>query len=345
MPLRRAGLAIRLSLFLMAALGGVIPCAFPQNQDSVQLPIVPMTPGSAPMDLEAYRAELSQISSSVSSGGDLREIRLALPTSWSVQVKDRVFEVSTREIAEALSNAEHNPDRAKALKEKLLARLGRMGKEAGDLETKSLNSTQEAGEKLDTILKRGEFQEAKGPSPVDLFWARVNRWILEHLVSLLDKIHISHKTGNFLSWAVIILAVVLLFYLVYKWLSKGAKEEGFKAPAEPQASDPRHWIDEALAAAERADYREAIHCAYWASIARLEDIRILPRDRARTPRESLRLMEQHPREQGVLQSVTRSFELIWYGYRPADKTDWLAAKDQLEKMGWLQASTAQTASS
>jgi hypothetical protein len=56
-------------------------------------------------------------------------------------------------------------------------------------------------------------------------------------------------------------------------------------------------------------------------------------------------MEHHPRERGFLQVVTHSFELIWYGYRPASQSDWAVAKEQLEKMGCLQASIAPTAQS
>ena len=33
----------------------------------------------------------------------------------------------------------------------------------------------------------------------------------------------------------------------------------------------RRWLQDALAAAERDDYREAIHCGYWAGVTRLED--------------------------------------------------------------------------
>jgi hypothetical protein len=80
-------------------------------------------------------------------------------------------------------------------------------------------------------------------------------------------------------------------------------------------------------------------------VAHLEDTRILPRDQARTPRESLRLLEQHPKEQSLLQAITRNFELIWYGYRPVSAVEWAGAKEQLEKIGCPQVSIAPTAPS
>lgn len=203
----------------------------------------------------------------------------------------------------------------------------------------------EARAKLKEILSRAEFREDVGPSSLDRWRARVNRWIVEHILALLRRLHISEKTGNYFAWGVIFLALVILFYVVYRWLAKAGGGTTFIAESEPVASDVRQWLAEALKAAERGDYREAIHCAYWVSVARLEDLRLLARDRARTPRESLRLMEQHPREKGFLQTMTRSFELIWYGYRPASQADWAQTREQLEKMGCLQGSIAPTAPS
>jgi hypothetical protein len=72
---------------------------------------------------------------------------------------------------------------------------------------------------------------------------------------------------------------------------------------------------------------------------------LLKRDRARTPRESLHLLERNPVEQKLLREFTRHFELIWYGYRPASAQDWSDARAHLEKMGCLTASTAATANS
>jgi hypothetical protein len=225
----------------------------------------------------------------------------------------------------------------------LQARLQAMRRHADDLaHPRGQPNREDSEQKLQKILERGEFQDATGPSSWDLLRARIARWILEHLFRIFRALHISEKTGNTLAWAVIILAVVCLFYVIYGWLTKASTNVPFRPEAEPMKSDARHWVQEAMAAAERGDFREAIHCAYWACVARLEDIRILPRDRTRTPRESLRLLEHHPREQGGLRAITGKFELIWYGYRPASETDWAGAREQLEKMGCLQDSTAPT---
>jgi len=309
-----------------------------------QTPVSSNVPASSPaeLDLQSYKGELTRIEESSKNTQNLRELRRSLPDFWTVRANKRVYQVPTKEISDALLDIEHHPKNT-AVPEQLGARLRSMRQHATDLELPSSGPTAgEAEAKLKKILDLGEFKEAVGPSSWELFKARMNRWIFEHVVRLLQLLHISQKTGNWIAWGVIFLAVIWLFYVIYGWLTKGSGTVQFRAEGEPMMSDARHWVQEALAAANRSDFREAVHCAYWASVARLEDIRILPRDRARTPRESLRLLEQHPREQTGLQAMTRSFELIWYGYRPASATDWAGAKEQLEKMGCLQNSTAPT---
>ncbi len=299
------------------------------------------TAASTELDLQSYQRELTRIAEASKNPKEIPDLRRSLPEAWKVKDGDRLYSIPTKAISEALREIERDPKKAVAAQ--LQTRLKAMQQQANALPSSgsSANATEAEG-KLKKILSRGEFQEASGPSAWDMMRARINRWIFIHIIRLLSLLHISQKTGNALAWGVLFLAVVLLFYTVYRWLTKSTKAVRFRAEVEPTDSDVRNWTQEALAAADRGDFREAIHCAYWASVARLEDIRILPRDRARTPRESLRLLDQHPREQGVLQAITRSFELIWYGYRPVSAAEWAGTKEQLEKMGCLQPSTAPT---
>ena len=293
------------------------------------------------LDLPSYQRELSHIAETLQNPAKIPELRRSLPDSWTVRNGERVYHVPTREISEALREIERAPEKNTAAL--LEARLDAMRQQTEELAHPSPSANMaEAADKLKKIMERGEFREVSGPSRWDLLRARIIRWIVLHILTLLGLLHLSHKTGNGIVWGVLFLAVVLLFYVAYLWLTKSSGDPSFRAPAEPTESDARHWLQDALAAADRGDFREAVRCAYWASVARLEDIRILPRDRARTPRESLQLLDQHPKEQGILRTVTRSFELIWYGYRPVSASDWAGIKEQLEKMGCLQASIAPT---
>jgi len=331
----RVGVRTRSRLVLLAALiTFCLPCSAQGSEKVSQAT-------SSALDLDSYQRELNQIEEAAKDPAKIDALRRTLPDSWKVKQGDHVYSVPMSEISQALREIERDPK--KATLAQLEFRLKLMLQEAQELaHLSSGTDLAQAQGKLNSILSRGEFQEASGPSAWDVIRARINRWILEHIIRLLSLLHISQKTGNAIAWAVLFLAVVLLFYVVYRWLSNSSKSAQFRAEVEPRASDARYWQNEALAAADRGDFREAIHCAYWASIAHLEDIRILPQDRARTPRESLRLLDQHPKEQGVLQSITRNFELIWYGYRPVSAADWVGTKEQLERVGCLQSSTAPT---
>lgn len=331
-PEMRSGILVL--AFCMAC---VLPCR-------AQTPVIGSgpVPSVSELDLPSYKAELTHIEESRKNTKELRELRRSLPQYWTVNDGARSYRVPTKEITDALAQIEHDPKKT-SVAEQLNARLQAMRRHADDLAHPAAGPTQaESEQKLKKILEREEFQAASGPSAWDLLRVRINRWIFDHILKLLSLLHIGEKTGNAIAEGAIFLAVVWLFYVIYGWLTKPSKGVPFRAEAQPMVSDARHWVQEALAASERGDFREAIHCAYWASVARLEDVRILPRDRALTPRESLRLLEHHPREQGGFQAITRKFELVWYGFRPASATDWAGAKEELEKMGCLQGSTAPT---
>ncbi len=96
--------------------------------------------------------------------------------------------------------------------------------------------------------------------------------------------------------------------------------EGLGVPdGAPSARGWELWWRDAESAAKGSQWREAVHFAYWASIARLEQKRLWPADKARTPREYPRLLKaDDPRRAGLLQ-LTRSFERTWYGGRDADE--------------------------
>jgi hypothetical protein len=302
--------------------------------------------GAPEYDLKAYELELDRCAESIRNQNELHQLGGSLTPAWYVRVGISRVEVSTEPITSELRKLEVRPEDAAKIIRDLNSRLTAMRMAAAALEDAGQRENPEAARaRLDKILARKEFQGAKGPSAADLLLARINRWIVEKLARLFMRLHISAQTGNALAWGVIILAFLSLCYMVWRWLS-GKPRIAENVPAAKAApSDARHWVEEALAAAERGDFREAIHCAYWAAVAKLEDMNVLARDRARTPRESLRLLEHYPNEERMLRGLTTHFELIWYGYRPVSPNDWSHVKEELEKMGCLRASTAPTANS
>lgn len=101
----------------------------------------------------------------------------------------------------------------------------------------------------------------------------------------------------------------------------------------PSARNWQLWLRDAQAMAARGFWREAIHFLYWAAIARLESRQLWPADRARTPREYLRLLPAaDPRREG-LTALTRTFERTWYGGREAGSAEYQSATQQAAGLG------------
>jgi hypothetical protein len=297
-------------------------------------------------DIAAYKAELDRCAESVRQGGNVSQLRESLPRAWAIQTGESRVVVPADWLASQLLQAEHDPTKSKTVLRDVQRRLAAMRKAATDLEGGSSQANAEsARSRLENIMRRREFARASGPGETELLEARIARWIEEHILRLLSLLHISRKAGNLVTWTVVALAFALLCYWVWQNLSRSLRNTAPALQHTGEVSESRQWAKDAFAAAEGRDYREAVHCAYWATIVHLEGLGLLKRDHARTPRESLRLLEPHPKERQLLGEFTRNFELIWYGYRPASPEDWTNARMHLEKMGCLTRSTPATASS
>jgi Domain of unknown function (DUF4129) len=297
------------------------------------------------LDLSAYIVELDRCAESVRQGQNLAQLRESLPNNWIVQTEQSRVVVPTDWLASQLLRAEHDSGQSKTVLREVRRRLAAMRQSATDMERASPQAgPQSAHTQLDKILQRREFAGADGPSQSELWAERIGRWITERILRLFSLLHVGRTTGNVITWAIVALALGFFCYWVWKNIFRARRSE----PAQTRESateELRQWARDAFAAADRGDYREAVHCAYWATIVHLESLGLLRRDHSRTPRESLRLLEPHPKERQLVGDFTRHFELIWYGYRPASPDDWTNARTHLEKMGCLTASTPATANS
>jgi Domain of unknown function (DUF4129) len=298
------------------------------------------------LDLPAYKAELDRCAEALQHPEEIPPLRKSLPRTWIVRAGQSQMEVSTQWLSAGLRHVEESPAKSKSAMREVQLRLSAMRNAVAELEDASTEANYEqAHAQLEQILQRREFSGASGPSQAQILAARLMRWIVERLVWLFTRLHLGGKAGNFLAWSVILFAFLVLAYWVWLTLARVLRTPGLPVSRSAPSDDSRLWVNDALAAAERGDYREAVHCAYWAAIVRLEGLGLLKRDRARTPRESLSLLEPYPKEQKLLRDFTRHFELIWYGYRPASLEDWSGARSHLEKMGCLTPSTPATANS
>jgi hypothetical protein len=321
-------------IFCVAFLGVATPARTPKNQPQ----------GGTELDLAGYEAELDRCAASLKRPEEIPQLRKSLPRTWLVRTANDRIEVSTEWLVSRLQTLEKEPTKL-ALHE-IESRLSAMRIAAAEMENGSKSTSPAAArQQLERILQRREFADLQGPSAWEIWKARIARWLAEQVYRLLSRLHLGAKAGNVLAWTVVGIAFAVLCFWVLRSLSRVSRVAAAPADGAIDANDSRLWAKDALAAAERGDYREAVHCAYWAAVVHLEGLGLLKRDRARTPRESLRLLDPHPKEQKLLREFTGHFELIWYGYRPATAEDWSDARMHLEKMGCLTPSTAATANS
>lgn len=183
---------------------------------------------------------------------------------------------------------------------------------------------------MNRVLAGHDFRGLAEPSPRETLAEQINNWI-NRLFENAQKFGArSPWIGRALVGGFILVVCVGLVWgllqLERRWRIRLVPEDRPPDSDAPSARDWQLWLEDARAAAAAGLWREAIHFVYWAAISRLESRRLWPADRARTPREYLALVAPEDPRKARLASLTRSFEFIWYGGRPAVETDYRAAE-------------------
>jgi Domain of unknown function (DUF4129) len=150
-------------------------------------------------------------------------------------------------------------------------------------------------------------------------------------------------TGEILFWGILLLAVSLLARWLFLFLVRRDQMAALSEQEIVAATRTwQEWIRLARRAAAREDFREAVHAAYWAGIARLEDVSALPKDRTKTPREYLRVLStvsqgglaSRSTDYGApLKQMTTLLERVWYANRGAVARDYDDTLQQLKALG------------
>jgi hypothetical protein len=174
------------------------------------------------------------------------------------------------------------------------------------------------------ILSGREFNTSSEPSLRDRLMAIIDRWLyrlLSHVAAFGSR---SPWIGPLIEWVLGTGACALLLAWAFRTVRRQRVRMQFEAERQIQQIDERvfNWMREAEEHAARERFRDAVHCLYWASIVALEGRRLWQPDRARTPREYLRLLDPASALAPLLRRQTSSFETIWYGLRPAARPDY-----------------------
>jgi len=291
------------------------------------------------LSLDAYRAELQdwwqQVSALEQHPEQAQAFRSTLPEKSLVSDGTRSLEVSHEWLKTALmeftaAKPEQRPELVRQMQKRLTAE-----RHQADLFREPAAYPDSAQAKLAAILARREFRSVRGPSLWDQLKQRVARWIIYWLDRIFSRVAGTQHGGKIVVWCAIGLALIL----VAVWLARLARRQtGIEWPREPVLFAPsrkhwRKWLAEAREAAQQGRWRDAIHLAYWTAISQLEQSGAWAPDRARTPREYLRLLSGSSDRRPVLDTLTRRFEVVWYGHREAGADDFADTLVQLERLG------------
>lgn len=186
-----------------------------------------------------------------------------------------------------------------------------------------------ARNQADAILAQREFQTSREVSLSQKLLTAVYEWVdrlLSHVSAFGAR---SPLLGPLIEWGLISAALALFLAWEFRNISRQRQRLLIEADRQIEQADERvlNWLREAEDRAAHGEFRDAIHCLYWASIAMLEGRRLWQPDRARTPREYLRLLDPDSSLAPILRRQTLSFETIWYGIRPALQPDYEQALD------------------
>jgi len=239
----------------------------------------------------------------------------------------QTFQISWQWLRQSLDQSRTaKPDQRTQQMQQASARLTEMLHENGQPEASAQFDS--ARKRADRILANSEFSEVEQQSWLDRavarFWLGVQRW-LGGFASLGAAMPWISRMLEFLLFGG---AAIGLLFFVRRSLQRQRLAVAFNSQSSELAwtRESNDWAAQAEASARSGDWRDAVHCLYWATIVMLEGRRAWRHNPARTPREYVRLLKPGSAQQGALRGLTQIFERLWYGLRDADATDYQRAR-------------------
>ena len=311
----------------MLALGGSsgVACrAFGENASASAV-------GSFAAPVEAARAVVAACSASA-SGCDAG----SLPPDAQVRAANgRSFRASWTWLREALGRAKKAPaaERAEVMRQ-ARGHLDEMAAEASRSGSSlAARDFDRAKPTVTNILAQPEFQADAGPTWMDRQIARLQDWFLRLLLGM-DRVGTHNPwIAPLVEWTCFLLAAGGLLFFVRRSLARQALRIALGEGALGAQFGGRDATDWAQLAGERGaagDWRDGVHCLYWAAILSLESRRAWRPNPTRTPREYVRLLPPGSEVRRALRELTQIFEQVWYGHGTATEAAFHAAQMSFE---------------
>jgi len=219
-------------------------------------------------------------------------------------------------------------DRARFMPE-AQAQLAAMVQETGTGPAQSDGDFAKARSTADDVLRAPEFAHDASPTWWDRMVARVQNFIARMLNGVGSLGDAAPWLLKAVEWLLFLSAAVgLLVYLLRTLARQRLRLTLGEAAAVSSAWDREAtgWAQLAEVHAAASEWREAVHCLYWAAIVLLESRRAWRHNPTRTPREYVRLLKPGSARQQGLRGLTQIFERIWYGQHEATAEDYQLAQ-------------------
>jgi Domain of unknown function (DUF4129) len=298
-----------------------------------------LTPAQFATELRQINARLD--SKNISSE-QIASARASIPNSWEIDSAGSHYSVSSRQLVSMLRIAQNNS----ALRaEQLVAARAWLSDLSQQVEQ---YSDSQAGEdatsrvKAKAILARRQFAGVGTSDPRAALQRKINEWLQSFFAWLFGGIGRHPIATETFFWLIVGGIVAWLSMMLFRFWMRGAKLESIEKISTVAFHRPwQEWIRAAREAAARGDFREAVHSTYWAGISRLETLGALEPDLARTPRESLRVLDDlgtegihaTTQQRESLAALTVCLERVWYGHRAAGANDFQDCLRQAEELG------------
>jgi hypothetical protein len=325
MGVRRLLRILVLPLLVLPVLA-ILLCAVGAGQE-------PLAP-SPTLTVGDYIAQLDRLASAIqamdSKNPESAERVERIASVWRVQSEGQTFEVSSEWLSIGLSDwRKHPDDNARDL---IIKRLGHLRSEAAGFRIPPSDASVTRA-RLNEILAAPEFHDVHGPTWLDRMKQRIVELLIRWLGRALGSSLIP-AMGSIVVYGLMAAAVLLVAYWMYRSIrNAGELDTILPHPLPVSSKEWTLWMAEARAAADRRNWREAIHLGYWCGVSFLEAQGLWRPDYARTPREYLRLLPSTSEYHPTLVALTRSFEVVWYGKQEADADGFSQTLAQLEKLG------------
>jgi Domain of unknown function (DUF4129) len=342
MPIRFSRI---LPLLLVLSIVAVGHCLAGTEEQNASPPAA--ASGNAYADASSLAAELQRIGTTIkkekANAANMAALRGKLPVQWELTTAERSYSLSAEPLRDLLRDAE---------KEKKLESMAAKATAAADWALELANqvnayaeaqthSAPSARPVLDRILSRRDFASVQGPTRLDLLRQRVVLRIENLIERLFRQVGRYPMGAKILFWLIVIAVVVWLALMLFRyWTKRATLEELQSLDSVAFVRTWQEWIHAAREAAERGDFREAVHSTYWAGICYLEDSGVVRKDRTRTPREYMRLVSSATQlavsgrsTRESLSALTMILEQVWYGRRSASSQDFTNAMRNVEALG------------